>query len=232
MHTHLAVLLRRITGFRCYSGAADVPVHRQRPKARYQLNTDTPHHGFRDYRGLDVPFLTQSAVLQTLTPILLFISFPLICSCLLCSPSLSSGKEEKEPNVCVCLLGQVNIWNDRGWRWLECWRRCLRAKWRTIRGTAIRCMHVDRAAECSPWTVWCHLPRRSITQWEHSIKLQSNSIAADSQIKLMPAHMPKGAVTSTPRYYSCALTRYYFDVFSLGLVFSYWSNKRKSFQEP
>ena len=89
--THLAVLLSWITGFRCYSGASDVRVHRQRPKAWYQLNTDTPHHGFRDYRGVDVPFLTQSAVLQGLTPLLLFISFPLIYSCLLCSPSLSSG---------------------------------------------------------------------------------------------------------------------------------------------
>lgn len=161
-------------GFRCYSGAVDVQVHRQRPKAWYQLNTDTPHYGFRDYRGLDVPFLTQSAVLQTLTPLFLFISFPLIYSCLLCSPFLSSGTEEKEPNVCVCLLGQVNIWNDRGWRWLECWRRCLRAKWRTIRETVIRCMHVDRAAECSPWTVWCHLLRRSITvraQHQTPIKL-------------------------------------------------------------
>lgn len=118
-HTRLAVLLSWIMGFRCYSGASDVRVHRQRPKAWYQLNTDTPHHGFRDYRGLDVPFLTQSAVLQTLTPLLLFISFPLIYSCLLCSRSLSSGTEEKEPNVCVCLLGQVNIWNDRGWRCLS-----------------------------------------------------------------------------------------------------------------
>lgn len=119
-HTHLAVLLSRIMGFRCYSGASDVRVHRQRPKAWYQLNTDTPHHGFRDYRRLDVPFLTQSAVLQTLTPLFLFISFPLIYSCLFCSPFLSSGAGEKEPNICVCLLGQVNIWNDRGWRWLEC----------------------------------------------------------------------------------------------------------------
>lgn len=127
-HTHLAVLLKRIMGFRCYSGAADVRLHRQRPKARYQLNTDTPHHGFRDYRGWAVPFLTQSAVLQTLTPLFLFIYFPLIYSCLLCSLFLPSGTEEKEPSVCVCLLGQVNIWNDRRWRWLECWRRCLRAE--------------------------------------------------------------------------------------------------------
>lgn len=75
------------------------------------INLTLTHHtrGFRDYRGLDVPFLTQSAVLQTLTPLFLFISFPLICSCLLCSLFLSSGTEEKEPNVCVCLLGQVNI---------------------------------------------------------------------------------------------------------------------------
>lgn len=168
-HTHLAVLLSRIMGFRCYSGAADVWVHRQRPKAWYQLNTDTPHHGFRDYRGLDVPFLTQSAVLQALTPFFRFI-FPLIYSCLLCSPFLSSGTEEKDPNVCVCLLGQVNIWNDRGWRWLECWRRCLRAKWRTIRETVIRCMHVDRAS--------VHLEQSGVICWgglSHSESTASNS---------------------------------------------------------
>lgn len=100
-HTHLAVLLSRIMG--CYSRAADVRVHRQRPKAWYQLNTDTPHHGFRDYRGLDVPFLTQSAVLPTLTPLSLFISFPLIYSCLLCGPFLSSGTEEKRAER-LCLL--------------------------------------------------------------------------------------------------------------------------------
>lgn len=54
-----------------------------RPKAWYHLNTDTPHDGFRDYRGLGVPFVT-SAVLQTLTPGFLF--FSLIASHLLCSP--------------------------------------------------------------------------------------------------------------------------------------------------
>lgn len=75
VHTHFAVLLRRIMGFRCYRGAADVWVRRQGPKAWYQLNTDTPQHGFRDYRGLDVPFMTQSAVLQTLTPLFLFYFF-------------------------------------------------------------------------------------------------------------------------------------------------------------
>lgn len=143
-HTHLAVLLSWI--MRRYSGAADVQVHKLRPKAWSQFNSDTPHHGFRDYRGRDVPFLTQSAVLPTLTTLSFFIYFPLIYPCLFCGPFLSSFTEEKEPNVCVCSLGQVDIWNDRGWRWLECWRRCLRAKWRTIRETGIRCMHGDRAA--------------------------------------------------------------------------------------
>lgn len=63
----LSFLLRRIIGFRCYSGAADGQVHKESPKAWYQLNTDTPDHASRDYRELDVPFLTKSAVLQTLT---------------------------------------------------------------------------------------------------------------------------------------------------------------------
>jgi len=127
------------------------------------------------------PFLTQSAVLHTLTLLFLFISFSLFYSCLLCRPFPSNGTEEKDLNVCVCLLGQVNIWSDRGWRWLECWRRCLRAKWRTISETVIRCMHVDRATECSPWTVWCRLLRGAITRWERSIKLQSNTVKADSK---------------------------------------------------
>lgn len=49
-HRHLAVLLRRIMEFKCYSVVSDILVHRQHPKAWYQLNTDTPHHGFRDYK--------------------------------------------------------------------------------------------------------------------------------------------------------------------------------------
>lgn len=131
----------------CNSEASDIRVHRQSTKVWYQLNSDKPYHGFRDYkgeggsRGGGGQFLTQSAALHTLTLFSLLVYFPLIYSCLLCSPSLSSGTEANEPNVSVCLLGQVNIWNDRGWRWLECWRRCLRAKWRTIRETVIRCMH-------------------------------------------------------------------------------------------
>lgn len=51
VHRYLAVLLRRIMGFRCYIGASDIRVYRQSPKAWYQLNTDRPHHGFRDYMG-------------------------------------------------------------------------------------------------------------------------------------------------------------------------------------
>lgn len=188
-------------GFMCNSEASDIRVHRQSTKVWYQLNSDKPYHGFRDYkgeggsRGGGGQFLTQSAALHTLTLFSLLVYFPLIYSCLLCSPSLSSGTEANEPNVSVCLLGQVNIWNDRGWRWLECWRRCLRAKWRTIRETVIRCMHACRATECSPWTAWCHLVlRRAITWWKPSIKLQSNpsKLKAKSNWCL---HMPKGAVT-------------------------------------
>lgn len=66
--------------------------------------------------------------------------------------------------------------------------------WRTIRETVIRCMHVDSPTECSPWTVWCHLLRRAITRWEHSIKLQSGSIGADSKIKLIPTHKQRKVV--------------------------------------
>lgn len=117
-HTHLAVLLSRIMGFRCYTGASDVRVYRQRPKAQYKLNTDTPR--LQRLQGLDVPFLTQSAVLETLQ--LSFSSFllALVYSCVCGSIFLMSVAYEKEPNVWVCLLGQMNIWNDRGWLRLEC----------------------------------------------------------------------------------------------------------------
>lgn len=223
-------------GFMCNSEASDIRVHRQSTKVWYQLNSDKPYHGFRDYkgeggsRGGGGQFLTQSAALHTLTLFSLLVYFPLIYSCLLCSPSLSSGTEANEPNVSVCLLGQVNIWNDRGWRWLDCWRRCLRAKWRTIRETVIRCMHACRATECSPWTAWCHLVlRRAITWWEPSIKLQSNSIKAESKIKLMSTHA-KRCCDPQCCYYSCTVTSYYCDAFSLQLAFLYWATKQRAFK--
>ena len=62
----------------------------------------------------------------------------------------------------------------RGWSWLECWRRCLRAKWGTIRETVIRCMHVDRATECSPWTVWCHKEGDHTVRAQHQTPIKLN----------------------------------------------------------
>lgn len=67
------------------------------PKAWYQLNTDTPHHGFRDYRGLDVPFLTQSAVLPTLTTL----SLSHLPSSPLRSLSLKWHRGERAERLCL-----------------------------------------------------------------------------------------------------------------------------------
>lgn len=156
---------------RRYRGAADVQVHKLRPVAWYQLNPDTPNHWLLRLQGA-----AQSAMLPTLTTLSLFIHFPLIYPCLFCSPFLSSVREEKRVQRSVsahwCKWTFEMTEGDVG---LSAGEDASEAKWRTIRETVIRCMHVDRATWCSPWTVWCHLLRRAITQWEHSIKLQSNS---------------------------------------------------------
>lgn len=102
-HTHLAVLLRRIMGFRCYSGAADVQVHRQRPKARYQLNTDTPHQRLQRLQGARCAISdTKCSVADFNTPL----SLHFFSSHLLLSPlqSLSVKWHRGERAECLCLL--------------------------------------------------------------------------------------------------------------------------------
>lgn len=201
-YTIIAALVWRIMGFRFYSGAADAYMSPQKKGPQLAIKpTVTWHTMASEITGARYAIPDKCSVADLNTP-------PTPFSRLLHSPFLSSGTQEKEPNGCVCLLGQVNIWNDRGWRWLECWRRCLEAKWRTIRETLIRCMHVDSPAV---FTLNSSAPSSAIVQWEKRIKLQWNATVADRKIKAMPVHMPKGTVTYPHRYYSCTVTGCWFD---------------------
>lgn len=82
-----AVNLKRIHtfeqdyGFRCYSEASDVWVHRQRPKAQYQLNTDTPHHTVvSEITGARCAISDTKCSVADFNSLFFFISFPLVYS--------------------------------------------------------------------------------------------------------------------------------------------------------
>lgn len=162
-YTIIAALVWRIMGFRCYSRAADTFTSPQKKGPKLAINsTLTWHTMASEITGarFSIPDKCSAADLNT-PP-----SLPLLSSS---SQSLPVKWQEKEPNGCVCLLGQVNIWNDRGWRWLECWRRCLEAKWRTIRETLIRCMHADSPVV---FTLNSSASGSAVVQWEKRLKLR------------------------------------------------------------
>lgn len=144
---------------------------------------------------------------------------------------MARGLERERERVCVCLLGQVNIWNDSGWRWLECCRRCLGAKWRTIRETLIRCMHADGGRAVFTLSGLVSSAREASDHGARARRQTQAKLRRSWQKNLTDADTrPKGAVTSTHQCYSRTVTADYYRAFPFHVAFSRWSTKQKAFK--